>query len=325
MSKGEILVVGGAGYIGSHMVEHLHRSGYRVTVLDNLSTGHADAVVNAELVVGDLGDREVLGRLFRSRAFDAVMHFAALSEVGASMTQPEAYYQNNVAKTMSLLAEMRSQGVDKFVFSSTAAVYGDAQESAIGESSDTSPINPYGWTKRFVEQVLRDYAHSYAFRSMIFRYFNAAGADPGGRLGERHDPETHLIPLLLQAASGRRADFTLFGRDYLTPDGSCVRDFIHVDDLCRAHRLGLEALLRGEQGDVFNLGSGVGYSVLQVIESVRRVTGCEVSVKTADRRAGDPGYLVADVAKVERALGWRPHYSLDEMVAHAWHFETGRR
>ncbi|WP_251977705.1 UDP-glucose 4-epimerase GalE [Salinicola avicenniae] len=324
MSKGEILVVGGAGYIGSHMVEHLYRSGYRVTVLDNLSTGHADAVVNAELVVADLGDREALGRLFRSKVFDAVMHFAALSEVGASVTQPEAYYQNNVAKTLALLAEMRCHGVDTFVFSSTAAVYGDAHKSAIGESSGTSPINPYGWSKRFIEQILRDYAHSYALRPMIFRYFNAAGADPEGRLGERHDPETHLIPLLLQAASGRRADFTLFGSDYLTQDGSCVRDFIHVDDLCRAHRLGLEALLRGEPGDVFNLGSGVGYSVLQVIESVRRVTGCDVVVKTADRRPGDPAYLVADVTKVECALGWRPHYSLDGIVAHAWRFETDR-
>ncbi|WP_110686020.1 UDP-glucose 4-epimerase GalE [Salinicola aestuarinus] len=322
MSARNVLVVGGAGYIGSHMVDHLVRAGYAVTVLDNLSTGHADAVLNAELVVGDLGEPDTLDRLFTAHTFDAVMHFAALTEVGASVKDPEAYYDNNVAKTLRLLAAMRRHGVERFIFSSTAAVYGDSIPGLIRESDIGSPINPYGWTKRIIEQVLRDYSRSYGLRSVVFRYFNAAGADPEGQLGERHDPETHVIPLLLQAASGRRQTFTIFGDDYPTPDGSCVRDFVHVADLCRAHRLGLERLLRGESGDVFNLGSGVGYSVREVIESTKRVTGRDFAVNSASRRPGDPAYLVADVAKVEQALGWQPAYSLDEMVAHAWRFET---
>ncbi|QFT84615.1 UDP-glucose 4-epimerase [Halomonas sp. THAF12] len=319
--KARVLVVGGAGYIGSHMVKRLTRSGYAVTVLDNLSRGHRDAVMGAELVVGDLGDRALLDRLLSSTAFDAVMHFAALIEVGESVRDPSAFYHNNVVQTLALMDAMARHGIPRFVFSSTAAVYGMPGEGDLDETLPCDPINPYGNTKYLVERALEDYRRAYGMQAICLRYFNAAGADPDGVLGERHEPESHLIPLVLQAASGRRERIDVFGDDYPTADGTCVRDFVHVEDLCRAHELALERLLAGGESDVFNLGCGVGYSVLELIRTAREVTGREIEIAICPRRPGDPDRLVASIAKAERALGWTPTHDLRDIVAHAWQFE----
>lgn len=320
--SGRVLVVGGAGYIGSHMVKRLVRSGYAVTVLDNLSRGHRDAVLDAELIEGDLGDRAQLDRLMSARGFDAVMHFAALIEVGESMRDPSAFYLNNVAQTLVLLDAMVRHGIRRFVFSSTAAVYGIPGRSDLDETRPCAPINPYGNTKYLIERALEDYRRAYGVQAVCLRYFNAAGADPEGRLGERHEPESHLIPLVLQVASGRRAEIQVFGDDYPTADGTCVRDYVHVEDLCRAHELALERLLAGGESETFNLGCGVGYSVLELIRTARDVTGRPIGVAIRPRRPGDPDRLVASIAKAERLLGWGPTYGLDEIVAHAWQFEN---
>jgi len=317
-----ILVVGGAGYIGSHMVKFLARAGYRVVVLDNLSTGHADAVRYGELIVGDMADTALLDRLFHSHRFDAVMHFAAFSLVGESVDDPGKYYRNNVANTLNLLDAMVRHQVRHFVFSSTAATFGEPRSDRIDESHPQKPINPYGRSKLMVEHLLADYDAAYGLKSVCLRYFNAAGADPEGELGERHNPETHLIPLVLQAASGRRSHIHVFGTDYDTPDGSCLRDYIHVQDLCSAHQLALQWLQEHQQSKHFNLGNGDGYSVLDVIETARKVTGKEIPVLISDRRPGDPARLVADATLAQQQLGWKPEYpDLADMIAHAWNRE----
>ncbi|WP_308388395.1 UDP-glucose 4-epimerase GalE [Acidithiobacillus sp. AMEEHan] len=323
-----ILVVGGAGYIGSHMVKMLAQAQYPVTVLDNLCTGFADAARHGELVTGDLADTVLLERLFAEHSFAAVFHFAALSQVGESVQIPERYYRNNVANTLNLLDAMRRYGVDRFIFSSTAAIFGEPQYTPVDELHPTQPINPYGRSKRMVEEMLADLGQSYGLRSVCLRYFNAAGADPHGELGERHDPESHLIPLVLQAASGRRPQISVFGSDYPTPDGTCIRDYIHVWDLCSAHLLALEHLLQDGESIALNLGNGQGFSVQEVIDSARRVTGQEIRVQEQVRRPGDPAILVADSARARQFLGWQPKYAdLDTIIAHAWAWEQqkGRR
>lgn len=317
-----ILVIGGAGYIGSHMVKFLGQHGCRVTTLDNLAGGYRDAVLHGDFVQGDIADRAGLDALFRGQRFDAVMHFASFIQVGESVTAPARYYQNNLVNTLNLLDAMRDANIDKFIFSSTAAIFGEPQSERIGEAHPKQPINPYGRTKLMVEQVLADYDSAYGLKSVCLRYFNAAGADPEGALGERHEPETHLIPLVLRAASGRRPHITVFGRDYDTPDGTCIRDYVHIHDLCSAHWLALQSLVSGGGSDVFNLGNGSGFSVQQVIDVARQVTGREIPVQYADRRAGDPARLVADATRAVAQLGWTPRYAaLDTLIEHAWRWE----
>lgn len=318
----KVLVVGGAGYIGSHMVKMLLSRGYQVVTLDNLSTGYRDAVLGGELVVGDIADSELLDNLFAHHAFDGVMHFASCIQVGESVAEPLRYYHNNVANSLNLLAAMVRHGVKALVFSSTAAVYGEPQYVPLDEQHPTNPINPYGRTKQMVEQVLADCVHAYGIRSVSFRYFNAAGADPEGELGERHDPESHLIPLVLQVASGRRQSISVFGDDYDTPDGTCIRDYIHVNDLCDVHILGLEQLWQGMGSTCFNLGNGQGYSVQQVIDTARRVTGHAIPVVMSPRRSGDPARLVADSQQARSRLGWQPRFTdLTAIIEHAWRWE----
>jgi UDP-glucose 4-epimerase len=317
-----VLVVGGAGYIGSHMVKRLQRAGYAPVVLDNLSQGWRGAVGAAPLVVGELGDSSVLDVLFQAWPIAAVMHFASFIQVGESVAQPAIYYQNNVGNTLTLLQAMVRHRVPRFIFSSTAAIFGDPDYVPIDERHPKAPINPYGRSKLMVEQMLGDFEAAYGLRSCCLRYFNAAGADPEGELGECHEPETHLIPLVLQAAAGRRPSITVFGRDYDTPDGTCIRDYIHVQDLCDAHLLALESLLAGGGGMRFNLGNGAGYSINQVIEAARCVTGREIAVTDGPRRAGDPARLVADPALARGTLGWLPRFAdLDAIIAHAWAWE----
>jgi len=321
-----ILVVGGAGYIGSHMVKLLLREGFRVTVLDDLSGGFRDAVPPGLLVEGSCGDAALLAALFARGHFDAVMHFASFIAVGESVSDPAKYYANNVAATLVLLDAMRSAGLGRFIFSSTAAIYGDPDYSPIDERHSKQPINPYGRSKWMVEQVLDDYDLAYGLRSACLRYFNAAGADPEGELGERHQPETHLIPLILQAASGRRAAISVFGADYDTADGTCIRDYIHVSDLCDAHLLALRHLLAGGGSLRLNLGNGQGFSVNEVIAAVRRVTGRDFAVKQEPRRAGDPPRLVADARAAQAQLGWQPRFAqLDAIIADAWRWEQQHR
>lgn len=320
-----ILVVGGAGYIGSHMVWLLGQKGVDVVTLDNLSSGHRDAVKHGRFVHGDIADRLVLDKVFSENRFDAVMHFASFIQVGESVQDPAKYYQNNVANTLNLLNAMRAHGVQRFIFSSTAAIFGEPQYSPIDEKHPRQPINPYGRSKLMIEQALADYDHAYGLKSVCLRYFNAAGAHPDALLGERHDPETHLIPLVLQAASGRRREITVFGRDYDTPDGTCVRDYIHILDLAEAHWLALEYLDRGGATTAFNLGNGAGYSVEEVIRTVARVTDKQVPVVDGPRRDGDPAQLVADSSRINSELGWVPAYAdLDRIVEHAWAWEKGR-
>ncbi len=318
----KILVVGGAGYIGSHMVKMLGQRGCSVTTLDDLSSGHRDAVLCGDFVQGDMADSNVLDAVL-SRGFDAVMHFASFIQVGESVQQPAKYYQNNVVNTLGLLDAMRAHGVSRFIFSSTAATFGEPQYSPIDEQHPQQPINPYGRTKLMVEQALADYDLAYGLKSVCLRYFNAAGADPEGQLGERHEPETHLIPLVLQAASGRRPHIGVFGRDYDTPDGTCIRDYIHIEDLCSAHWLALQSLMGGAGSQAYNLGNGHGFSVQEVIDTAERVTGRKVPVVNEPRRAGDPARLVADASLVRQQLGWQPKFAdLDTIVAHAWAWET---
>lgn len=318
-----ILVAGGAGYIGSHMVKHLGQLGCAVTTLDNLSGGYRDAVLSGEFVHGDLADTALLEQLFAEKRFDAVMHFASFIQVGESVQQPARYYRNNVVNTLNLLDTMQAFGVDKFIFSSTAATFGEPQYSPIDEAHPQNPINPYGRTKLVVEQALADYDRAYRLKSVCLRYFNAAGADPDGELGERHDPETHLIPLVLQAASGRRPHISVFGRDYDTPDGTCIRDYIHVSDLCEAHWLALQSLVEGAPSQCYNLGNGNGFSVQAVIDVARKVTGRNITVVDAPRREGDPARLVADSRLAQEKLGWKPQYAdLETIIGHAWKFET---
>ncbi len=318
----KVLVVGGAGYIGSHMVKVLAAAEHDVVTLDNLSQGYRDAVRYGELVEADLADSAALDQVLAGSGFDAVMHFASFIQVGESITAPAKYYENNVTHTKNLLDCMLRNGVEHFIFSSTAAIFGEPEYTPIDEAHPARPINPYGRSKWFVEQMLEDYDRAYGLKSVCLRYFNAAGADTEGELGERHVPETHLIPLILQAASGRRDCIQVFGRDYPTPDGTCVRDYIHVMDLCDAHMLAIEKLLSTGESARYNLGNGNGFSVQEVIDSASRVTGREIKVLYDVRRDGDPAVLVADSHQARRALGWKPRYAkLDTIVEHAWKWE----
>lgn len=320
-----VLVVGGAGYIGSHMVKMLLKAGHSVVIFDNLVNGHQDAVLGGEFVLGDLGDTALIDELFCSHPFDAVMHFASFIQVGESVKEPAKYYRNNVACTLNLLDAMVAYGVRNFIFSSTAAIFGEPRYTPIDEAHPREPINPYGRSKLMIEQILADYDLAYGIKSVSLRYFNAAGADPDGLLGERHDPETHLIPLVLQAASGRRESISVYGDSYATPDGSCIRDYIHVADLCEAHFLALEHLLDRRKSAAYNLGNGRGFSVYEVIDAARRITGKTINVVRAPRRDGDPAVLVADSSLACEVLGWKPKYSdLDTIVGHAWQWERGR-
>lgn len=318
----KLLVIGGAGFIGSHMVKMLALAGHDVVTLDNLSTGHADAVHYGELIIGDTTDSTTLDRVFGLAKFDAVLHFAAFSLVAESVKNPAAYYQNNVSSTLNLLNAMARHGVLNLIFSSSAAIFGDPLSIPIDETHPQSPINPYGRSKLIIEHILRDYDYAYGLRSVSLRYFNAAGADPAGELGERHTPETHLIPLVMQAASGRREALTIFGNDYPTPDGTCIRDYIHVHDLCTAHLLSLEWLLETKQSAQFNLGNGSGFSVLDVIKTAQDVTGVEIKTTYRERRIGDPAILVADATLAKKTLGWTPQFSsIDTIIHHAWRWE----
>lgn len=321
----KILVCGGAGYIGSHMVRCLAKAGHEAVVYDNLSTGHAEAVADAELVRADLLDAEALRRVFAAHAFDAVMHFSARSLVAESVAEPLAYYENNVGGTLRLLAAMREAGVDKLVFSSTAAVYGRPRTETIGESHPTAPINPYGGSKRMAETVLAA-AAAHGLRSVALRYFNAAGASPDGGIGEAHEPETHLIPNALRAAAGQGPELEVFGADYATPDGSCVRDYVHVDDLADAHLRALEYAARHPGAHVFNLGSQRGFSVFETIAAAADVAGRAIPHRIVGRRPGDPSRLVADSSAARRELGWRPRYTdLRRIIASAWEWHRSPR
>lgn len=319
ISKLSILVVGGAGFIGSHMVKLLADQPHRLTVFDNLSSGHEDAISYGNFVKGDLKDKQALEQLFHSTQFDIVMHFASYIEVGESVKNPHKYYQNNVANTLNLLECMNKHKVKKLIFSSTAAIFGDPEYIPIDEDHPKSPVNPYGRTKLIVENILRDYSLAYGLKSVCLRYFNAAGADPDGDLSERHNPETHLIPLVLMAASGRREDISLFGSDYATKDGTCIRDYIHVNDLCAAHFLAIKYLFKTNKSISLNLGNGEGFSVKEVIAAARRITNKDIKVINKQRRDGDPAVLVANSKLAKEILNWQPKYtSLDEIIRHAW-------
>lgn len=320
-----IVVAGGAGYIGSHMVRMLQDSGHHPIVIDNLATGHADAVSGATLAVGDIGDRDFVLPLLRQYRPACVMHFAASSQVGESVLKPAAYWHNNVAQTLTLLDCMRQEGIGQFIFSSTAAVFGLPQSIPIADDHPRNPINPYGQTKLAVENILEGYSRAYGLRSISLRYFNAAGAHPDGTLGERHEPETHLIPLILQVASGKRPLVSRFGQAHGTPDGSCIRDYVHVQDLCTAHLLALQALTAGAATGSYNLGNGTGHSVNEVIAAARRVTGHAIPVRDDSSREGDPPVLVAYASRARAQLGWSPQYAdLDTIIGHAWAWEQKR-
>lgn len=318
----KILVVGGAGYIGSHMVKTLFDAGHDVVTLDNLVAGHQDAVLAGTFILGDIADRALLDHLFTLHQFDGVMHFASHIQVGESVRDPSKYYRNNVSNTQNLLDAMVAHNVLRFIFSSTAAIFGEPQYTPIDEAHPALPINPYGRSKLMVEQMLADYDRGYGLKSVCLRYFNAAGAHPDGLLGERHDPETHLIPLILQAASGRRAAISVFGRDYPTADRTCIRDYIHIMDLCQAHLLALMQLVQRGVSAAYNLGNGNGFSVQQVIDAAHEVTQREIKIIDAPRREGDPAVLVADSALARNKLGWMPRYAeIDTIIQHAWNWE----
>ncbi|SMC64990.1 UDP-glucose 4-epimerase GalE [Papillibacter cinnamivorans] len=314
-----ILITGGAGYIGSHCVSALSRRGGDAVVVDNLSKGHKEALSGGRLYVGDVGDRAFLRSVFEKEQIDAVIHFAAFSLVGESMTVPEKYFRNNCMAGLSLLETMAEFGVRRLVFSSTAAVYGEPERVPIGEEHPKSPTNPYGQSKLIVEEMLRWFDAAHGLKYAALRYFNVAGAREDGGIGEDHRPETHLIPLVLAAAQGKRESLTLFGTDYPTPDGTCVRDYIHVEDLVDAHFLALQYLEAGNPSAAFNLGNGRGFSNREIIEAARRVTGKPIPVSEAPRRPGDPAVLVASSEKAEKVLGWKPkHPDIEEIIADAW-------
>lgn len=317
-----VVVAGGAGYIGSHMVRMLRDDGYQAVVVDNLATGHAEAVGDAVFRNGDIGDRAFMGALLREFRPACVMHFAAASLVGESVTNPAKYWRNNLVQTLGLLDTMLECGVKQFIFSSTAAVFGNPVEVPMTEAHPTQPINPYGQSKLAVEKALADYSQAYGLRYVTFRYFNAAGAHPDGTLGELHEPETHLIPLVLQVASGRREVIARFGSDFPTRDGSCIRDYIHVQDLCEAHLLALRKLGEGARSTTYNLGNGEGHSVNEVIEAARKVTGHPIPMRDDPPRAGDPPVLVADARRARAELGWQPKYpDIETIIKHAWQWE----
>lgn len=317
-----ILVAGGAGYIGSHMVALLLERGYEVVVADNLSTGHWQAAKGAKLRVGDLRDSAFLDRLFTEFKIDGVINFAAFSLVGESVKNPLKYYDNNLGGSISMLKAMDRHGIDKIVFSSTAAVYGEPEKQPIEETDRTEPTNPYGETKLAIEKMLKWSDNAYGIRYVALRYFNAAGSNTEVGIGEDHSPESHLIPLVLKTALGQRSHIGIFGDDYPTPDGTCVRDYIHVRDLAQAHLLALEYLDNGGKSDVFNLGSGDGYSVKEIIDTARKITGREIPAIVEPRRAGDPSILIASNKKAAEVLGWKPERGLETIIADAWNWHS---
>ena len=319
----KVWVVGGAGYIGSHVCKALIKAGHEPVVFDNLSTGlRSNVLPGIPFREGDILDLPVLRAAAREFRFDGVVHLAALKAAGESMEVPERYSRANIVGSLNLLESVLEAGIPNFVFSSTAAVYGEPQYLPLDEKHSTKPENYYGHTKLAIEGFIEWYGRLKGLKHVCLRYFNAAGADPEGELGERHDPETHLIPLVLQAASGRRPHIQVFGRDYDTPDGTCIRDYIHIQDLCSAHWLGLQALLQKGGCQAYNLGNGQGFSVQEVIDTAERVTGRKIPVIDAPRRAGDPARLVADARRAREQLGWQPQYAdLDTIVAHAWRWE----
>ncbi len=314
-----VLICGGAGYIGSQANKLFSQKGYDTIVFDNFVYGHKEFVKWGKLIKGDLSDPQAINRVFEENNIEAVLHFAAYAYVGESMQEPAKYYNNNVCCTIRLLDAMRRHGCNKIIFSSTCATYGIPERMPITEDMPQNPINPYGRTKWMVEQILKDYAAAYGIKFAVLRYFNAAGADPDGEIGEWHVPETHLIPIVLDAASGVRPNVKIFGTDYPTPDGTCVRDYIHVYDLATAHLLALEYLQKGGESDFFNLGNALGTSVLDVIQAAKDVTGCDFEVENTERRAGDPPILVGSSEKASKVLGWRPVYGdIHTIVSHAW-------
>ena len=317
-----ILVAGGAGYIGSHMVALLLERGYEVVVADNLSTGHWQAAKGAKLRVGDLRDSAFLDRLFTEFKIDGVINFAAFSLVGESVKNPLKYYDNNVGGSISMLKAMDRHGVGKIVFSSTAAVYGEPEKQPIEETDRTEPTNPYGETKLAIEKMLKWSDGAYGIRYVALRYFNAAGSNTEVGIGEDHSPESHLIPLVLKTALGQRSHIGIFGDDYPTADGTCVRDYIHVRDLAEAHLLALEYLDKGGKSAAFNLGSGDGYSVKEIIDTARKITGKEIPAIVEPRRAGDPSVLIASNKKAGEILGWRPQRGLETIIADAWNWHS---
>ncbi|MDS0526663.1 UDP-glucose 4-epimerase GalE [Clostridium sp. SHJSY1] len=314
-----ILVCGGAGYIGSHMVAHLLESNEDVVVLDNLEKGHKDALLGGKLYVGDLRDKEILNKVFTENKIDAVIDFAAYSLVGESMSEPLKYFNNNVYGTINLLEAMKEHGVKNIVFSSTAATYGEPKFIPITENSETVPTNAYGESKLLVEKILRWCDHAYGIKYTVLRYFNAAGAHVNGKIGEDHSPETHLIPLILDVALGNREKIMMFGDDYDTKDGTCIRDYIHVSDLAKAHSLALKRLKAGGESATYNLGNGTGFSVKEMVEVARKVTGHAIPAEVAPRRAGDPGVLIASSEKAINELGWKPEFNdVETIISTAW-------
>ena len=327
-AKPTILVTGGAGYIGSHAVLALQRAGYSVIVLDNLEYGHRELVediLKVELVVGDISDRTILDKLFATHNIAAVVHLAAYIAVGESVSDPAKYYRNNVSGTLTLLEAMVAAEVTKIVFASTCSIFGMPKQVPMTEDHPQDPINPYATTKWMVERMLADFDRAYDLRSVVFRFFNASGANPEGLIGEDHNPETHLIPLVLLTALGKRSSISIFGTDYPTSDGTCLRDYIHVSDLANAHVLGLEYLLEGGKSEVFNLGNGNGFSVREVIETATQVSGGDIKVVECDRRPGDPPILVGSSDKAREILGWYPQYpDLSKIVSDAWQWHQQR-
>lgn len=321
-----VLVTGGAGYIGSHTCKALHAAGFQPVVYDNFEKGHDWAIRWGPSVAGDLADPDLLVQTLRGHGIRAVIHFAAHAYVGESMTDPGKYFRNNVANSIALLEAMREAEADTLVFSSSCATYGIPDSVPIDEETPQLPVNPYGDSKRFVERMLAWQEQAHGLKWAALRYFNAAGADADGEIGEEHDPETHLIPLVIQAALGQRGAIRVFGTDYPTPDGTCLRDYIHVDDLARAHVAALNHLLQGGESAAFNLGTGQGHSVREVIGAVERVSGRTVPVELAPRRPGDPPTLVADARKARRVLGWKPQFdTLEAIVRTAWDWHSKQR
>ncbi len=318
-----ILVCGGAGYIGSHMVAELLDNGHEVVILDNLQKGHKEAILGGKLYVGDIRDREILDKVFTENKINAVIDFAADSLVGESVQEPLKYFNNNVGGTISLLEAMRDHNVKYIVFSSTAATYGEPENIPILEQDKTFPTNPYGESKLAVEKILKWCDNAYGIKYTALRYFNAAGAHINGKIGEDHNPESHLIPIILQVALGKREKIFMFGDDYNTEDGTCVRDYIHVSDLANAHLLALERLMNGGKSAIYNLGNGQGFSVKEVIEAARNVTGHPINAEIAPRRAGDPATLIASSEKAKKELGWEPKYnSLETIIETAWNWHN---
>lgn len=324
----KILVAGGAGYIGSHTVKELIQEGFDVVIFDNFSTGKKELILGGEVVIGDLMDKKSIKKVFNSKNIGAVLHFASLIQVGESYLNPQKYYAHNLISSLNLLETMLESGVKNFIFSSSAAVYGIPHKIPISESHPLNPFNPYGQTKFFVENILQDYEKAYGLKFISLRYFNAAGADPEGRLGEMHDPETHLIPNILLFLLGKKKSFDLYGSDFATPDGTAIRDYIHVTDLAKAHVLALKKILASPQSEFINLGANKGYSVLEVIKKTEEITGRKVPYKKRPRRKGDVPVLLASKEKAEKILGWKLRYSSLETIidtAWSWHSKTVKR